>query len=436
VLAWLDGGPEAAGVLIGLDRPVAAYLDPAMARWLAGGQVPAGLPTELRARCVEAWGQAGLIVTGGSAGREPGRAQAGVAGDAAELAEQLPWPVVAVGVAASCGFCDQLQADLDANAAFLAGAGFGVVLAGEAQTQRLGRVPARFTPRLAAVARTAASHGTPGGLVLRPGAAPLAVSGYDQVSAALIELSGPQWQAVTEPPTSCSVTVASAGRQMVFALAAGTQAVGVGIRERAVGGLAGFLAAHRAGPGYAPLVLLVDRPGSLFLVFRGGEMIARLRAADEVAAMIESMLAGYAAAAVRPEEKDVPVLCGALRRADNSEVLLFPRGWISDLVRRQTALKRAGWVICPDPYIPLAGPELRARLRPAPGPVREILLDPVPAARGRAIPAAQLRAQIVNWVKRPAAEGQVHALSALVASVPVRVTSCPELIGQLAVRAS
>jgi hypothetical protein len=241
---------------------------------------------------------------------------------------------------------------------------------------------------------------------------------------------------------------------VAHSLAAGDHIVGVGVRDRAASGLDSYLTAKTAGRGYAPLTLLVDRPGTLYLVYRGGEMIARLRTAAQVAGLLETVLAGYASVTRdSPGQDGVPLLCGALLRdnGNGSDVLLVPRSWMSDLVRHQSVLRRRGWNICPDPYIPLnslishpgtdaAG--MLATVHPAPGAssgrwparagrVREILLDPIEIVGGRAVPPAQLRAQVVNWVKRPATAGQVHTLAALLAGIPVRTTACPQLISTI-----
>jgi hypothetical protein len=134
-------------------------------------------------------------------------------------------------------------------------------------------------------------------------------------------------------------------------------------------------------------------------------------------------------------------------------VVLFPRSWMSELVKQHSRLRRAGWAVCPDPYVPLArdgihGPagaaSLSARVHPGPtgspgawpartGLVREIVLDPVQAGGGRAESAAQLLAQVVNWVARPATATQVHALAAAMTGVPVRVVTCRELLSELTV---
>jgi hypothetical protein len=127
-------------------------------------------------------------------------------------------------------------------------------------------------------------------------------------------------------------------------------------------------------------------------------------------------------------------------------VRLFPRSWMSDLVRQQSRLRRAGWEVCPDPFILVdsTSGQLSAVVHPGPGadgtwPARrgqvcEILLDPPPGAGGRPVSAAQLLAQVVNWVARPASAGQVHALAAGLAGAAVRATSGPELITELAHR--
>jgi len=194
-------------------------------------------------------------------------------------------------------------------------------------------------------------------------------------------------------------------------------------------------------------VLLVERLRNLFLVFRGGEMIARLRSVGDVEGLLDTILASYAATAQVPG--CVPVLCGALvTGAGAGEAIVFPRSWMSDLVRQQARLRLAGWVVCPDPFVLLAstGPadpaRLCARVHPlpagTPGPwpvrtvlVREILLNPEISAGKRAASATQLLAQLVNWIARPATADQVHALAAALTGASVRTSTCPQLIGEL-----
>jgi hypothetical protein len=195
VLVRLDEGPAPgpAGVLVRLDRPVAAYADPVVVRWLETGEAGAGLSAQSRAQCVAVWGQAGLIAGASHdlASRALGSGDGDVMAEhAARLAQELPGAVLAVGVAAACSFCAQLAADLAANAAFWERAGFGVVLASQDHARRLGRVPDALVPALAALACMAARHGTPSGMLLQPGVQPRAVTGYDQVSAALAGMSG------------------------------------------------------------------------------------------------------------------------------------------------------------------------------------------------------------------------------------------------------
>jgi hypothetical protein len=260
-------------------------------------------------------------------------------------------------------------------------------------------------------------------------------------------LCGPGWNAVTESPTSCSVTVTGGGRLAVYPLRTAGRVVGVGVRDSAADALGGYLAAHAAGPGYAPPVLVVDRPGTLFLVFRGGEMIARLPTPGQVTGLLDTILAGYAPA--DPDVSGVDMLCGALMRdRDPHGVLLVPRNWTSDLIRHQSRLRRAGWASCPDPHIRLTRPaspgsaRLMATGHPAPGatdtpwpartgPVQAIFLDPVPAVAARRLPPGHLGAQVINWIKRPATASQVHSLAALLPGIPLHTSTCAEFISTI-----
>lgn len=442
------------GVLLRLDAPVAAFVGPAVWRWLADGETAAKeLPAESRAACVRAWSRAGLIQDSDIA--EFAVLEKSQDGDlfaeGAGLGGALSRPVLAVGVSAACGFCAQLEADLAANTGILRDAQFGVLLAGDGKIRSFGIVPEHAVTGLAKMAERAAESGTPRGVVVAPGCAPVSVPGYDQVTAALVRLSGWSRNVVVEAPTSCSVNVMS-GDVAVHPVLAGDRVIGVGLRGYATQDLAAYVADRSAGTGYAPPVLLVERSQNLFLVFRGGEMIARLKAVRDVEGLLDTILDGYVAAASSSAgEAGVPVLCGALLADQDGAVVLFPRSWMSELVKQQSRLRQVGWMVCPDLCVSLTSAclqgsagaaRLSATVHPVPtgspdrwppqtGLVREILVDPVETAGGRAVSTALLLAQVVNWVVRPATADQVHALAAAVIGVPVRTTSCPQLTSEL-----
>jgi hypothetical protein len=422
------------GVLVRLDVPVAGFVNPVAWEWLTGDDAAAAnFSAESRDACLAAWRQAGLIEND-----EPATGGQDDLLAAAARITGLAVPVLAVGVAVSCSYCAQLEADLAANHAALRDGQCGVVVADRDTVRCTGPVPASAVAVLADLARAAARRGTPTGVLLAPGHLPVAKSGYDQVTSALIGLAGRGRDVVMEAPTSCSVNVMSGGA-VVTAVTAGGRLVGVGVRDDAGRGLARFLAA-RSVPGiYVPLVLLVERPKSLFLIYRGGELIARVRTAEEVQGVLETILNGYAAAA-SPDEGGVPVLAGALLR-DDAGVTLYPRSWQSSLVKQQSRLGRAGWRLSPDPFIMLSGSTAVIHPQPAvsppatwqacTAPVTEILLEPPPDPGGRGGSPAQLAAQVVNWVARPATASQVYKIADTVNHVPVRTSTCEQLITEI-----
>ena len=460
VVAARIGDEQAAapcGVLVRLDAPVAAFVSPVVWQWLTGNEAGTSrLSAQSRAACLAAWRQAGLVDA--DSGDHAASSDGNLASDDAEVGDALDWPVLAVGVSAECSFCAQLEADLAANAAFLGAAQFGVLLVGDDRVRSFGLaagLPARIATGLVRLAERAAQRGTPGGALIAAGRGPVWLSGYDQVTRALGELSGWDRDLVAEAPTSCSVNLLRGGGAAAHPVSAGNQVIGLGLRGAAVRPLADYIASRCAGVGYAAPVLLVDRPQNLFLVFRGGEMLARLRMVADVERLLDTILAGYAAAASSTADRATatPVLCGALvgerRKGDaTAEAVLFPRCWQTELVKQQSRLLRAGWAVCPDPFVPLVGAvtERGAGLWAAVHPVSagslqtwsattarvcEILLDPAQPAGGHVESTAELRAQAVNWVARPATAWQVEALASGLGGVPVRTCTCTRLIGEL-----
>jgi hypothetical protein len=443
-------------VLVRLDAPVAAFVSPIVWQWLTGDEAGASrLPAQSRAACLAAWRQAGL--TDAASGREADSQDGDLADVGGAVSGQLGWPLLAVGVSSGCSFCAQLEADLAANAGFLREAQFGVLLAGGARTRLLGmaaRLPASVAEEFVRLTERAAQFATPGGALIEPGRDPVWLSGYDQVTRALGNLSGWDRDLVAEVPTSCSITVLSGGATEAHPVAAGDRVIGLGLRAGAARQLAGYVAGRSARAGYAPPLLVVDRPQNLFLVFRGGEMLARLRTVADVEKLLDTVLAGYAAA-LSPTTPGActPLLCGALVGQPSpcdgrAGVVLFPRSWLTELVKQQSRLLRSGWAVCPDPFVPLVdaategGVGLWATVHPvsAGSPqewsattarVVEILLDPAEPAADRIEPAAQLRAQAVNWLARPATAEQVRALAAGLGAVSVRTCTCPQLVGEL-----
>lgn len=123
--------------------------------------------------------------------------------------------------------------------------------------------------------------------------------------------------------------------------------------------------------------------------------------------------------------------------------MLFPRGWLSDLIKQQTRLAQAGWRICPDPYIRLTADGqgtdgVRALAHPEPAadpaaawPAREVRVRDVVVQAGAAPHRGPMLAQVVNWIARPASARQVHALAGLAGALTLRAGSSGSLADEL-----
>jgi hypothetical protein len=455
------------GVLVRLDRPVAAFVNPLALRWLCGqDHTTTAAVARDRAACVRAWVGAGLVEATGvdSLPEAAVVTDAGVprhhdavstlTADLLSWAGQLPrlWDtsVLVIAVADSCGFCSQLEADLSANARVFDRAAFGLLVIGDGQIRRYGFLPSGSLPALASLGDLASGLGTPSGIFQQPGRAPRVVIGYDQVVAALVEAAGWDQNVVVETPTSCSVSVTQARDLLIHPLSAGGQVVGVGLGGSVTRDLSDYVLRRSAGEGFVPIVLTVDRPRNLFLVFRGGELLGRLRTVTEVGSLLDTVLAGYAVLAEHQCCARVPMMCGALYRAEgnnnNNEVVLFPRRWMSDLVKQQSRIRRTGWAVCPDPYVILTVSgklgALQATVHPFPvtspgpwpartAPVHEFLVDEPSESARRVFTPGQLMAQVVNWVARPATADQIQAVASVMGEVPMRAASCSQLINDI-----
>src|SRR5205823_919567 len=125
---------------------------------------------------------------------------------------------------------------------------------------------------------------------------------------------------------------------------AGDRIVGVGVRGVVAQELAGWLDQHTAAvAGYAPVVVTVERPQDLYLVYRGGALIARLRTLAEAVTCLEIMVAGYAAPDSGGDEGDgvAGVGCGAVWHPERG-VVLIPNYWLSEVAKQSSRLRRAG----------------------------------------------------------------------------------------------
>ncbi|RBQ18781.1 hypothetical protein DP939_16300 [Spongiactinospora rosea] len=453
-LAGLSGG---GAVLARTDVAVGAYLNAAALRWLKqiiGSPSPRGAFSPAQRSCLRAWASFGLVEVDGELARqlltpgpeetearqaEPAAASPGALIEAAAALPPTGAPVLAVGVGPGCMFCEQLAADLTAAVAGGHRPGVGVVLSGDGHDRVFGPVPAHAVAGLAALARASIPRGTPSGVLLRPGAEPRPVIGYDQVTAVLTHPEDPDDdQVVVQGPSSCSVNVTSGAGTRVWPVRAGRRIVGVGARGAAAAELTGWLDERGTG-GYAPITLTVERPKNLYLVYNGGGMIARLRSTADTVRCLETVLDAYAAqGAGRDDEADVS--CGALWNPDHG-VVLVPNPWTSELTKRSTRLGQAGWRLCPAPYVRLSAHPDRAwaHVHPLPdgprtAPVAFRAEPPPEAAPGEPIriPGGEERAaQLVCWAARPITEPQLHALAATAGRIPTRTLTLDGLITEL-----
>lgn len=437
-LVEIDGG----AILLRCDVPAAAWVSPAALGWTRGVPVPPEHAADY-ARCLDAWRAAGLI-RGPGLQDEPAPAEQPADREGAGLGRvSASHPVLVVASSPDCGYCRQLRSDLDANRQTLALSGASVLLLGEGSPLTWGAAlePAQVEELTATYAHLGRLMGTPSAVRLSPGGGHRVVRGFEAVTAALVELSGSEpGRVVCEVPTSCSAGVNGVPVDALVIARAGGRAVGIAARgERAV--RMATLAAEGTPAtnivrGYAPVTLLVERPRNLWLVFRGGELAARSRSANETLDALRRIVAGFAPAGAR----QVGLMCGALVQSGGGRALLFPRNWMSYLVERNSSLARAGWRLSPDPFAclepgPDGGPLLSHPSRtaglPPRTPVVGVLtprptaLTPGPSTRAR------LLTQIVNWAVRPVSPDHIRTVCAWVADLPLHLGTQEEALSFL-----
>ncbi|MEV6148738.1 hypothetical protein AB0L53_00205 [Nonomuraea sp. NPDC052129] len=448
VLAGLAAG---GAVLARTDTAIGAYLNAPAAHWLrritaAGLDEP---PGQAALTCLRVWASAGLITLDDQAAilvgdpeieeyEERGRSLRRDLLQRAALFPRVGTPILAVGVGRDCAYCDQLLTDLAANAPLRDG---GVVVSGDDQTRLFGTVPGTELDQLAELARAAAPLGTPSGVLLHPCAPPWILEGYHQVSAAIVSMLGDEpGRVVVETPSSCSVNVTSGEGTSVRPVRAGDRVVGIATRGAVTGELDGWLSAHTADAAYAPATLTVERPGNLYLVYRGGAMIARHRTPADTIACLQSMLAGYADHAGAAED-EADVDCGVLWHPDHAAVLI-PNHWLSPMARKSSWLRRSGWQLCPQPYVRLSmrDGQAWARVRPLGedprmAPVAFLAVDPpAPATDERPVrtPSTEERAaQLVCWAVRPLTPPHLYALAAAAHHIPIRALGPAPILAEL-----
>lgn len=418
------------GVLLDTARPLAAFVNPAALGWLRG-KTPAVEDDAAYHRCLESWRAAGLVRPDG-AGPVSSSALTDIGVRADRIA--VPHPVLVVAMAAECGFCAQMSADLAANASVTASLNASVLLVDGKRDDVLGSpLTPRLRERLAGVGQLASRLGTPSGVLLTAGQPSRTVSGYPEVCAELVRLSGGDAETtVIEAPTSCSLKVAGeAVDTLVTARASGGRAVGIAVRGSEVWKAVRSVTGEGLRGIYAPVTLTVDRPSSLYLLYRGGELLARTRTSAALRHTLADVLAGYGP----PAPDEMTLLCAAAVHQTGHAVLL-PRNWMTDLVTHSTRLERAGWRVCPRPY---------ATLRPSQGKATILTGSPVTPRSGipvsgilaqlpqavDALTRPQLLAQIVNWINRPTHAGAVHSLAAALGTLPVHAGAWPQALAHL-----
>lgn len=433
-LVEFDGG----AMLLRCDVPAAAWVSPAALDWTHGLPVPPEHAADY-ARCLETWRSAGLV-RGPDRQDEPAPVEEpadrqGAGPDRVSVSH----PVLVVASSPDCGYCRQLRSDLDANRQTLTLSGASVLLLGEGSPLTWGAAlqPAQAEELTATYARLG-RRGTPSAVRLSPGGAHRAVRGYEAVTAALAELSGSEpGRVVCEVPTSCSAGVNGAPVDALVIARAGGRAVGIAARGEGAVRMATLAAegtpATNTVRGYAPITLLVERPRNLWLVFRGGELVARSRSANETLDALRRIVAGFEP----PGPHQVRLMCGALVRREGGRALLFPRNWMSYLVARNASLAQAGWRLGPDPFAclepgpdgaPLLSQPSRTAGLPSHTRVAGVLtprptaLAPGPSTRAR------LLTQIVNWAVRPVAPDHVRALGAWIAYLPLHLGTQEEAL--------
>ncbi|MFE4594367.1 coatomer subunit epsilon [Streptomyces laurentii] len=417
------------GVLLDTARPVAAFVSPTALGYLSG-RPPAVEHIEQYARCLDDWRAAGLVADEGTPARENILEDLRVrAGD-----QPVQRPALTVAMGTSCGFCTQLSADLAANASVLRALDASVLLVEDERETALGIPPApRTRARLGDLGRAATRAGTPSALLLTPGHAARSRLGFLEVSAAFTELGGADPDVtVMEAPTTCSVNVAAKPVDALVTARAGGRRVGIAVRGTDALEAVQAVTGSADEPGYTPVTLTVERPGSMFLLFRGGELLVRARDSDTLRTALRDVLAGYAPSGT----SGVRLLAGAAAHEDGQAVL-FPRNWVTDLVTHHTRLRRGGWRVCLEPFSTVrsgtgGGLVLSSRSidgTPAQFPVTAVLTQalerPGPLTRPR------LLAQITNWIARPTTADSVISLAAALGTLPVHAGTWQQALTHL-----
>ncbi|MFF2962410.1 hypothetical protein ACFVT1_26515 [Streptomyces sp. NPDC057963] len=419
------------GVLLDTARPIAAFVSPAALKYLAG-RPPTVEHREQYARCLDDWRAAGLVADdNGAAAAGTGLEDLRVRADE----ENAQRPVLTVAMGKSCGFCTQLSADLAANAAVLRDLDASVLLVEDERETILGIPPDhRMRAWLGEMGRAAgAKAGTPSALLRTPGRPARSRLGFLEVSAAFTELSGADPDVtVMEAPTTCSVNVAAQPVDTLVTARVGGRRVGIAVRGTEALEAVQPVTGGGNEPGYTPVTLTVERPGSMFLLFRGGELLARARSSEALRTSLGVVLAGYAPSG----PTGLRLLAGAAVH-EGGEAVLFPRNWVTDLVTHGTRLGRSGWRVCLEPFstvrrdsggglvLSSRSPDGASVESPVAGVLTQALERPGPLSRSR------LLAQVTNWIARPTTAGSVDMLAASLGALPVHAGTWRQAITHL-----
>ncbi|MEV4436264.1 hypothetical protein [Streptomyces sp. NPDC049555] len=206
--------------------------------------------------------------------------------------------------------------------------GASILLMEDGRAEVLGmRLEPRLVKNLLATYASVEQLGTPTAVHIGPDGTAVVLQGFDHVTATLIELSGgvPD-RVVSELPTSCSVKVGAAPVDALMTAWSRERSVGIAARGQDAIAVAADVAegadkGHSDQRGYVPVTLLLERPQKLFLLFRGGELVARTRNAQEARPVLDRIVAGFHP--LVPAAGKVVVQCGALAH-EEGRALLFP----------------------------------------------------------------------------------------------------------------
>lgn len=418
------------GVLMDAAHPMGAFVNPTALEWLRG-RPPADTHRPQFTHAAEQWHTAGLLTDSSGQTRPE---ESVLPREALTIAGRIDVAArtLVIAMSASCGFCAQLDHDLAANASVFRGTDVSVLLA-DGDDQRVLGLPIQpgLRQRLAGLAAMLADSGTPGGVLLGPGSAPRGMLGYPAVCRAVVDLTGADpADVVVEAPTACSVTVTRDPVDVQLAVPVAGRTLGVAVHGTDLAAAVADWTGGAPVTSFVPTTVTVRRPGSLYLLFRGGSLVARLRTTEELRAALTRLLAGFGP----PEAGTVAMLCGAAVWNERQAVL-FPRSWMTHWTSHAGRLARNGWRLRPDAHMALRpqphhSPQLHDPTGGHPVPVVAALTEPLtpPAPHGH----ARLLTRIVNWTQRPTTAAALRAVTDAVSTLPIHTATSPQALTHLA----